>query len=604
MREDNLRAGSAGGLIIAIAFLLLAALNPSTAGAASYFSPTGSLSIAVQQATASPLADGKALVAGGGTGTGTYYTNGQIYDPATGVFTSTGSMANSRGSAVSWPLPDGRVMVAGGYGYPEDNYLNSTEIYDPVTGTFSLGATMLQRRYGGAAAPLPGGKALVAGGGGPGNPTGFRTAEVYDSATATFSPTGDLNQSHFLSAAASLPDGRVLIVGGLGQNRAEIYDPATGTFGLVTQPMSTVRVGPAASPLPDGRVLIAGGSLGGGGAALSSTEIFDPETETFSAGPTLPAQRFSAAAAPVSGGRTLLAGGGPVLGNPSATSVIFNTAPEPTASGRAFGDQTVDRPSAARQISVTNLGSQILRIVGTPVLGGTNAADFAIAGDTCAGRSLSFRKSCEVGVVFTPSAPGARSATLVIESNTDPVTTSFPITGTGVEAPTGPTGATGETGSTGVTGPTGPTGSSGETGPTGTSGTSGATGPSGPTGPTGPTGNVIPPAKPTVTQTTTERRISQGRSFRLAVVSCQGECRVNRAVARIRAGVGRAAKVKVNVPKRLPSGGKVTARISIPASVAKRLKTSGRRSRISATLAVTGAGGRTNKSMIVIVRAG
>lgn len=599
MREDNLRAGSARGLIIAIAFLLLAALIPSTAGAASYFSPTGSLSTAVQQATASPLADGKALVAGGGTGTGTYYATGQIYDPSTGVFTSTGSMANSRGGAVSWPLPDGRVTVAGGYGYPEDNYLNSTEIYDPVTGTFTLGATMGQRRYGGAAAPLPGGKALVAGGGGPGNPTGFTTAEVYDSATATFSPTGNLTQTHFLSSAAPLPDGRVLIVGGLGQNGADIYDPATGTFSM-TQPMATVRVGPSASPLPDGRVLVAGGSLSGGGGALSSTEIFDPATETFSTGPALPAPRFAAAASPVSGGRTLLAGGGQALSNPSATSVIFNTAPEPTASGRAFGDQTVDRPSAVRQISVTNLGAQILRIGGAPVLGGTDAADFAIAGDTCAGRSLSFRQSCEVGVVLTPSALGARSATLVIESNTDPVITSFPLTGIGVEPPTGPTGATGETGSTGGTGPTGPTGSSGETGPSGTTGTSGATGPS---GPSGATGDVIPPAKPTVTQTTTSRRISQGRTFTLAKVSCQGECRVNRAVARIRAGVGQAAKVSLRVPKTLPSGGKVTARISIPSGLAERLKSSGRRSRISATLAVTGAGGRTNKTMIVAVEA-
>jgi len=598
--EGGSRTWGLGAVAIG-AMMILAALLPAAAGAMSYFAPTGSLSTAVQQATASPLSDGSALVAGGGTGTGTYYTAAQIYDPATGVFTPTGSMANSRGGGVSWSLPDGRVMVAGGYGYPEDNYLNSTEIYDPVSRTFSPGAPMGQRRYGGAAALLPGGKALVAGGGTNGAPTSLKTAEVYDSATSTFSPTGNLIQTHFLSAAAPLPDGRVLVVGGLDQSGAEIYDPATGTFSL-TQSMSTIRVGPSASPLPDGRVLVAGGSLGGGGAALSSTEIYDPATGSFSPGPALPAPRFAAAASPVSGGRTLLAGGGPAVSNPGASSVIFNPAPEPSAAGRDFGDQVVGRASAARQTKVTNLGSQILRIGGAPTLAGADAADFEITADTCAGRSLGYRQSCSVSVIFTPSVLGARSATLDIRANTSPVTTSFPLAGTGTVAPVGPTGETGTTGMTGATGSTGETGTTGGTGPSGPTGSSGPGGPTGNTGPTGPSGDPVPPVKPVVEQTTKSRRIGQSRTFGFASVSCETTCRVNRAVARIRAGVGRAGKVKVKIPKRLSAGGRVTARISIPAAVVKRLKSSGRRSRVSATLAVTGDGGRTTKTMIITVR--
>lgn len=601
MRGDNLRAGSAWGLIVSIAFAMIAVLVPSGADAASYFSPTGSMPNAVQMGTASPLSNGGALVAGSGDGTGGYSAAAQVYDATAGTFTATGSMANTRGGSISWPLPDGRVMVAGGYGYPEDNYLNSTEIWNPVSGSFSPGTPMIQRRYAGVAAPLPGGKVLVAGGGGPGNPIGFTSAEVYDSATDTFTPTGGSITPHFFGAAAPLPDGRVLVVGGIFQSSAEIYDPVTGTFSP-TQSMSTVRFGPTASRLPDGRVLVAGGTPGTLGGAQSSTEIYDPETGTFSPGPDLPAPRVMAAASPVSGGRTLIAGGGPATSSPSSSALLFNTAPEPSASSRAFGDQIVDHPSAGRQVKVTNIGAQILRIDAAPALGGTDASDFEITAENCDGRDLSFRQSCTVSVVFTPSVPGARTATLDIQADTSPGLTSFPLTGTGVEAPSGPTGVTGATGGTGATGATGATGSTGGTGLTGPTGITGATGLSGPTGPTGPTGNVIPPAKPTVTQTTTSRRISQGRSFSFARVSCQGECRVNRAVARIRAGVGRAGKVKLNVPKRLPSGGKVTARISIPAGLAKRLKASGRRSRISATLSVTGDGGRTNKTMIVMVK--
>ncbi len=67
-------------------------------------------------------------------------------------------------------------------------------------------------------------------------------------------------------ALAVLPSGKVLIVGGLGivggngteLSSAEVYDPATGTFSP-TAPMMTARDDPTGTLLPNGLVLITGG---------------------------------------------------------------------------------------------------------------------------------------------------------------------------------------------------------------------------------------------------------------------------------------------------------------------------------------------------------
>jgi hypothetical protein len=62
---------------------------------------------------------------------------------------------------------------------------------------------------------------------------------------------------------------------------------------------------------------------------------------------------------------------------------------------------------------------------------GTNASDFAEVADTC-GSSLAAGSTCTIGVAFTPSATGQRTATLSITDNGSggPQTASFTGTGT------------------------------------------------------------------------------------------------------------------------------------------------------------------------------
>ena len=81
----------------------------------------------------------------------------------------------------------------------------------------------------------------------------------------------------------------MLIVGGYpGEGRpatasAEVYDPDRDTFEPVAD-LGTARADHSATLLPDGRVVVVGG-FGVDGAALATTEYFDPATRTFRQGP-------------------------------------------------------------------------------------------------------------------------------------------------------------------------------------------------------------------------------------------------------------------------------------------------------------------------------
>ena len=137
------------------------------------FVPTGSMTSARADAMAVLLADGRVLIVGGWTGRDamTGVTSAEIYDPATGSFSSTGSMAEGRVSPSATLLADGRVLVAGGFPFESMNVgpapaLASAEIYDPATGTFSPTGSMAEGRGGHTAVRISSGDVLVAGGDG------------------------------------------------------------------------------------------------------------------------------------------------------------------------------------------------------------------------------------------------------------------------------------------------------------------------------------------------------------------------------------------------------------------------------------------------------
>ena len=204
--------------------------------------PTGPMSNGRQIHTATLLADGRVLVAGGYEAGNITLASADLYDPATDTFSATGSLAAARGFHTATLLSDGRVLVAGGGPASwsvGDAFLTSAELYDPTTGTFSPTGSLATARDLHTATLLSGGRVLVAGGLARGrayadDPQFLALAELYDPA-GSFSATGPMTERRARQMATLLADGRVLVTGGSGDfaaplASAELFDPATGTF--------------------------------------------------------------------------------------------------------------------------------------------------------------------------------------------------------------------------------------------------------------------------------------------------------------------------------------------------------------------------------------
>ena len=218
-------------------------------------------------------------------------------------------------------LQDGRVMIAGGLGFldatspssrPEP--LRVADIFNPATSQWLGAAPMNDSAEDQSLVLLGDGRAFM---------VRHDSAELYDPATDTWVFTSPTEDRRVRPTAVLLPDGRVLVSGRLSSTktydpttskptgpRMEIYDPATDTWAL-TGEMSHLRSAHTLTLLTDGRVLAAGGEdpLAEGYVIYSTTEIFDPLTNSWSPGPELSEPRFAHSATLLPDGRVFLAGG-------------------------------------------------------------------------------------------------------------------------------------------------------------------------------------------------------------------------------------------------------------------------------------------------------
>ena len=94
----------------------------------------------------------------------------------------------------------------------------------------------------------------------------------------------------------------------------------------------------------------------------------------------------------------------------------------------SFGSVTVGTTTAAKTVTLANVGTATLTITGIAITG-TNAGDFAQT-HTC-GSSLAAGASCTINVTFKPTASGSRSAALSVTDNAAGSPQHVPLSGTG-----------------------------------------------------------------------------------------------------------------------------------------------------------------------------
>ncbi len=440
--------------------ILVAALafgGLSTIVAAS-FSNTGSMNSVRSGHSATLLINGKVLIAGGGSVTGST----ELYNPANGTWSLTGSLSKGRSGHNAVLLTNGKVLVIGGA--DSNGAIPGPELYDPTVGTWSIVGQMITPRSACTTTLLSNGKILVAGGN-TNNSTShstLSTAELYDPSTATWAETGAMNHYRSEHAATLLSNGNCLVSGGTSGNSilptAELYDLATGTWIEIGE-MNIPRTQHTATLLSDGKVLIAGGRgasntvLSGGeiynpvtttwtttgvmntqGGDLVATllptgkvfvcggskaELYDPKTGVWSVAGALSTNRQQHTATLLASGKILIAGGSSIasaeLYNPnSSISVRVGSATLLDGSATPVSFVTPIGAPMTKTFTITNNGTTDLAL-GLINKDGANSADFGVG--ALANSTLSAGTSATFTITFTPSATEQKTATIHIASN-------------------------------------------------------------------------------------------------------------------------------------------------------------------------------------------
>jgi len=359
----------------------------------------------------------------------------EIFDSSTGTFTASANMNAARSAAIAILLNDGRVLIAGGVdrSQPSPKFLVSSELFDPVTGTFSPSGDALEAGLSGPAVLLADGKALFPRGYGqiPDSPL---RAEIYDPATGKFSLTGaSAYPDTYTGSLNLLTGGKVLETVHFScdaDNEAELFDPFAGTFSP-TGKMTASRDASDGTLLPDGTVLITGGS--GAGDALDSgairAELYDPATGTFSPAGSMTENRFLPTATLLNDGTVLIAGGigwkpdfqccvtlasaeiyhpavlrpSPVLLSVSGNGqgAILHTSRQqlvspdnPAAAGEAlevFSTGLIDGSVIPPQVAIGGLMAEVLFFGKAPGYGGLNQINVRVPNGVVTGPSVSVR---------------------------------------------------------------------------------------------------------------------------------------------------------------------------------------------------------------------
>ncbi|MEI6715084.1 MAG: autotransporter-associated beta strand repeat-containing protein, partial [Verrucomicrobiota bacterium] len=179
--------------------------------------------------------------------------------------------------------------------------------------------------------------------------TTSRSTPVANGLNLQLSPAANMNVARELHTATLLPNGRVLIAGGDAGGAAfastELYEPQNNTF-VTSGSLSVGRQYHTATLLNNGKVLVAGGHLGSPNASTAVCELYDVSTGTWSSTGSLTTARDFHTATLLPNGKVLVAGG------------------ENSGGGTAISSAEIYDPNAGTWSSAGNMSSARCAAIG------------------------------------------------------------------------------------------------------------------------------------------------------------------------------------------------------------------------------------------------
>jgi hypothetical protein len=264
----------------------------------------------------------------------------EVYDPSEDAFTVTGSMSHPHKGHTATLLADGRVLIAGGIDHGGWGHASAdAELFNPPTGTFSTAPPMSSGRAGNSATLLSSGEVLLVG--------GYcchvlddwsswpLLADLFELASGTFITTGPMSRPRFNPVAIRVAGDDVLVIGGDAHDPnpvyAERFHSATRSFTPLSVNLAPLSVnlpqsGFTATTLNNGKIVLLGGATDAG-QPVASSEILDPTTGQIISSTPLTTPRVGHSATLLSDGRVLVIGGTDVNGNRLSSFEFWSESP-------------------------------------------------------------------------------------------------------------------------------------------------------------------------------------------------------------------------------------------------------------------------------------
>ncbi len=343
-------------LLTALAAALFMAALPSSSSAAA---------IRRVSHTSTLLATGDLLIAGGVNQTGNTLNSADIISTSRGpAIIAINAMGTVRSSHTATLMPNGCVLVAGGNTAATDAAAvvptATTEIYNPATGNWTAGSAMNVARFNHTSTLLNDGRVLLCGGQNNGTDVAgnaLASCELYTPTSCTAGTFAgappSMAQARYNHTAVLLKSGLVWFAGGRNPlisatggylSTSERFNPTTNTF-LSAAPLTEARSHHTATVMGDGKVLVVGGynkrDVIANAGVTESAEIYDPISNSITPAASMTARRHAHSAVLSADGSVDVYGG---LGNITTTfmdasrlldansNITFSPISAPTAS--------------------------------------------------------------------------------------------------------------------------------------------------------------------------------------------------------------------------------------------------------------------------------